>query len=101
MTDRSEPVDAQNFLKLTLGGAIAHLRLSRPETANAIDPTGHTELVHALRRVANDFDGKVLVISAEARIFRLAAISRPWRTRTRPSTFAGTCPPRRPSFSAR
>jgi len=68
MTD-SQPADIGSFVKLTLDGAIAHLRLSSPETANAVDPAGHTQLVHALRRVTHEFHGKVLVISAEGRNF--------------------------------
>ena len=60
---------ASNFLRLQLEGDIAHLRLSRPDTANAVDPTAHTQLVRAMRRVSQEFGGKALVISAQGRNF--------------------------------
>jgi enoyl-CoA hydratase len=60
---------SNSFLTLSIDGAIAHLRMNSPDTANAVTPAAHTELVKALRRVATDFSGNVLVISGEGKNF--------------------------------
>lgn len=61
----------QNFqtLALELGGPLAHIRLSRPALLNRFDEPAHVEFVDALAAVARCPEARVLILSAQGRVF--------------------------------
>lgn len=65
----TDPSSKFSTLQLEVRGQVAHLRFTRPELANRIDEVAHVELVEALTAVADDESVRVLVISAEGKIF--------------------------------
>ena len=56
-------------LFLELGQPIAHIRLTRPALVNRFDELAHVEFVEALQAVAADETVRVLVLSAEGKVF--------------------------------
>jgi len=62
---------APTFSTLTLetGGALAHIRFNRPALVNRFDEIAHVEFVGALSAVADDAEARVLILSAEGKVF--------------------------------
>lgn len=58
-----------NTLTLEVGGPLAHIRLNRPALVNRFDEPTHLELVNALTVVARCPEARVLILSAEGRVF--------------------------------
>lgn len=60
-----------SFTTLTLerGGPLAHIRFNRPSLVNRFDELAHVEFVDALTAVANDEAARVLILSAEGKVF--------------------------------
>lgn len=56
-------------LKLEISEGIAHIRLIRPECMNCFDDLAHTEFADALDVIARDETARVLVLSAEGKVF--------------------------------
>ena len=56
-------------LTLQLGEPLAHLRLNRPTLLNRFDEIAHVEFINALSAVANDKTARVLILSAEGKVF--------------------------------
>jgi len=56
-------------LVLELGGGLAHIRFNRPALVNRFDEIAHVEFVDALNAVASDKAVRVLVLSAEGKVF--------------------------------
>lgn len=56
-------------LSLELGGPLAHVRFTRPTLVNRFDEIAHVEFVDALTAVANDKAARVLILSAEGKVF--------------------------------
>ena len=56
-------------LLLDIGQPIAHIRLARPTLVNRFDELAHLEFARALQAVADDPNARVLIISAEGKVF--------------------------------
>jgi len=56
-------------LELSISDRIAHIRLIRPELFNRFDELAHGEFAEALESVARDGTVRVLVLSAEGKVF--------------------------------
>lgn len=56
-------------LSLELGQPIAHIRLTRPALVNRFDELAHVEFVEALQAVAANETVRVLVLSADGKVF--------------------------------
>jgi enoyl-CoA hydratase len=58
-----------NTLSLEIGKPIAHIRLNRPALANRFDEVAHVEFAEALQAVAAEEETRVLILSAEGKVF--------------------------------
>lgn len=56
-------------LTLDIGGPVAHLRFNRPALLNRFDEPAHIEFVDALAAVARCPAARVLILSAEGRVY--------------------------------
>jgi enoyl-CoA hydratase len=56
-------------LSLAIGNGIAHVRLCRPALGNRFDEIGHAELAAALGYLGSAADTRVVLLSAEGKIF--------------------------------
>ncbi|SDA50860.1 enoyl-CoA hydratase [Pseudomonas sp. NFACC15-1] len=63
------PDKTYTTLTLQLGEPLAHLRLNRPALLNRFDEIAHVEFIQALNAVANDKTARVLILSAEGKVF--------------------------------
>lgn len=60
-------------------GALMTVRLNRPEKRNAINRQMHVELQDVCRRLADDFDTRVVVFAGEGKAFSSGADTSEWR----------------------
>lgn len=65
----TSPTSSFKTLVLDLGGPLAHIRLNRPALLNRFDEPAHVEFVDALAAVARCPEARVLILSAEGRVF--------------------------------
>ncbi len=56
-------------LSLAIGDGIAHVALRRPALGNRFDDIGHTEFAAALELIGSSADTRVVLLSAEGKIF--------------------------------